>query len=116
MKRGEVWWAALRLPSGSEPGYRRPVTIIQSDEFTASRINTIIAATVTSNMHLALSPGNVSLPKREAGLPRQSVINVSQLLTLNKGDLTERIGRLSHKRIQELDAGLRLVLALPREG
>lgn len=112
MRRGEVWWAALREPGGSEPGYRRPVAIIQSNEFTASRINTVIGAAVTSNTRLAFAPGNVYLRRREAGLSRDSVINVSRLLTLDKAALTERIGRLSTKRLQEIDAGLRLALAL----
>lgn len=112
MKRGEVWWASLRAPSGSEPGYRRPVAIIQSDDFTSSRIDTVVGAVVTSNTRLAFAPGNVFLRRREAGLQRDSVINVSQLLTLDKSVLTERIGRLSPHRLQELEAGLRLVLAL----
>jgi mRNA interferase MazF len=112
MKRGEVWWASLREPTGSEPGYRRPIAIIQSDDFTISQIGTVIAAAVTSNTRLAFAPGNVFLRHREAGLPRDSVINVSQLLTLDKSTLIERIGRLSPRRLQELDAGLRLALAL----
>lgn len=112
MKRGELWWAWLREPSGSQPGYRRPVAIIQSDDFTTSRLATIIGAAVTSNTRLAFAPGNVFLRRREAGLPRDSVINVSQLLTLDKAVLSERIGRLSARRLQELDAGLRLALAL----
>jgi mRNA interferase MazF len=112
MRRGELWWAALREPSGSEPGYRRPVAIIQSDDFNVSRIDTVIGAAITSNTRLAFAPGNVFLRRREAGLLRDSVINVSQLLTLNKAILVERIGRLSPQRLQELDAGLRLALAL----
>lgn len=112
MKRGELWWASLREPTGSEPGYRRPIAIIQSDDFTSSRLHTVIGAAVTSNTRLAFAPGNVFLRRREAGIQRDSVINVSQLLTLNKAALTDRIGRLSPRRLQELDAGLRLVLAL----
>jgi mRNA interferase MazF len=112
MKRGELWWASLREPTGSEPGYRRPLAIIQSDDFTTSQIGTVIGAAVTLNTRLAFAPGNVFLRRREAGLPRDSVINVSQLLTLDKAALTERIGRLSPRRLQELDAGLRLALAL----
>jgi mRNA interferase MazF len=112
MKRGELWWALLRDPTGSESGYRRPIAIIQSDDFTASRLHTVIGAAVTSNTRLAFAPGNLFLRRREAGIARDSVINVSQLLTVNKAVLTERIGRLSLKRIQELDAGLRLALAL----
>lgn len=112
MRRGELWWAALREPRGSEPGYRRPIAIVQSDDFTASRISTVVGAAVTSNTRLALAPGNVLLRRREAGLPRESAINVSQLFTIDKSALTERIGRLSVRRLQELDAGLRLALAL----
>jgi mRNA interferase MazF len=112
MKRGEVWWASLREPGGSEPGYRRPIAIIQSNDFTASSLRTVIGAAITSNKRLAFAPGNVFLRRREAGLIRDSVINVSQLLTVDKGLLTDRIGRLSPKRLEELDTGLRLVLAL----
>lgn len=112
MKRGELWRASLREPTGSEPGYRRPVAIIQSDDFTTSRIGTIVSVAITSNTRLAFAPGNVFLRRREAGLPRDSVINVSQLLTLDKAVLAERIGQLSSVRLQELEVGLRLVLAL----
>lgn len=112
IRRGEVWRASLREPSGSVPGYRRPVAIVQSDDFTESRISTVIAAAVTSNTRLAFAPGNVFLRKQEAGLSRDSVVNVSQLLTLDKGVLTERIGHLSPRHLQELDAGLRQALAL----
>ena len=112
MKRGELWWASLREPKGSEPGYRRPIAIIQSDDFTASHLHTVIGVAVTSNTRLAFAPGNVLLRRREAGLQRESVINVSQLLTVNKTLLTERIGRLSPRRLHELDAGLRTALAL----
>jgi len=112
MRRGELWWATLREPRGSEPGYRRPVAIAQSDDFTSSRIETIIVASITSNTRLAFAPGNIFLRRREAGISRDSVINVSQLLTVNKSALTERIGRLSPKCLDEFEAGLRLVLAL----
>ena len=112
MRRGELWWATLREPRGSEPGYRRPVAIAQSDDFTASRIGTVIVASITTNTRLAFAPGNVFLRRREADLRRDSVINVSQLLTVNKADLTERIGILSPRRLEEFESGLRLVLAL----
>jgi len=112
MRRGELWWATLREPRGSEPGYRRPVAIAQSDDFTSSRIETIIVASISSNTRLAFAPGNIFLRRREAGISRDSVINVSQLLTVNKSALTERIGRLSPKCLDEFEAGLRLVLAL----
>lgn len=94
------------------PGYRRPVVLIQSDVFTASRIRTVLAATLTSNLRLAQAPGNVLLPKEHTGLQRDSVLNVSQLITLDKALLTERIGKLRPKHLRELEAGLRLVLAL----
>lgn len=77
MKRGEVWWADLPEPAGSEPGFRRPVLVVQGDECNRSRIRTVIAAAVTSNTHLAAAPGNVTLPKRSVGLGRESVVNVS---------------------------------------
>ena len=84
MKRGEVWWADLSEPTASEPGFRRPVLILQSDEFNRSRINTVIVAVITSNLNLAAAPGNVTLPKRSANLGRESVVNVSQIVTLDK--------------------------------
>lgn len=112
MRRGEIWWASLPEPSGSRPGYRRPVVLIQSDVFTASRIRTVLAATLTSNVKLAQAPGNVLLPKERTGLQRDAILNVSQLITLDKALLTERIGKLRPKHLQELEAGLRLVLAL----
>ena len=112
IRRGEVWWAALRAPQGSEPGYRRPVVIVQSDDFNRSRIETVIAAAVTSNARLGMAPGNVVLPKKQAGLARNSVVNVSQLLTINKAFLTKRIGTLSPESIRQLDEGIRLVLSI----
>jgi mRNA interferase MazF len=112
MNRGEVWWAALREPQGSEPGYRRPVVIVQSDDFNRSGIHTVIAAAVTSNTRLARAPGNIFVRKKEAGLPRDSVINVSQLITVNKSFLIRRIGRLSRQHCHQLDDGLRLALSL----
>lgn len=112
MQRGEIWWASLRAPTGSDPGYRRPVVVVQADEFTRSRIATVICAAVTSSERLAAAPGNVSLPGRGTGLRAGSVVNVSQLVTLNKAVLTEKIGRVPPASLEELDAGLRLVLAL----
>ena len=112
MKLGEVWWADLPEPSGSEPGYRRPVLIVQSDDFNRSRIQTIIVVAVTSNIRLAGAPGNVELGRRSAGLNRESVVNVSQLLTLDRRYLSERVGRLSTAKLREVQDGLRLVLAL----
>lgn len=112
IKRGEIWWASLPEPAGSEPGFRRPVLIVQADEFNRSRIRTVIAAAITSNMNLAKAPGNVSLPKRSAGLDRDSVINMSQIVTLDRAFLTKRVGTLAREKLCEVDNGLRLVLAL----
>jgi len=112
MKRGEVWWADLPEPSASEPGYRRPVLILQSDEFTRSKIRTVVVVAITSNVRLAAAPGNVSLSRKGAGLNRESVVNVSQILTLDKSFLSERTGKLSQETMSEVDEGVRLVLAL----
>ena len=112
MKRGEVWWADLPEPAGSEPGFRRPVLIVQADDFNRSRIRTVLAAAITSNLAVAHAPGNVPMPRRSAGLERESVINVSQVMTLDKRFLLERAGRLSGSRLRQVEEGLRLVLAL----
>lgn len=112
IRRGEIWWASLDPPRGSEPGFRRPVVVIQSDAFNRSLINTVIVAVITSNTHLAEAPGNVLLSKQESGLPKESVINVSQLLTLDRGYLGEKIGRLASARLVELEEGLRSVMEL----
>lgn len=112
MHRGEVWWAALPEPLGSGPGFRRPVVIGQIDQFNASRINTVIVVAVTSNLRLANAPGNVFLDGASCGLPKDSVLNVSQVLTIDKSSLTEQIGRLPNHTIDAMDTGLRLVLGL----
>jgi mRNA interferase MazF len=111
MKRGEIWWASLPIPEGAEPGYRRPVVIVQADSFNRSRIQTVVVA-ITSNIRLAGAPGNVLLPQREGRLSKESVVNVSQLLTLDRSFLTERVGRVSAASMGAIDEGLRLVLAL----
>ena len=112
MERGEIWWASLPDPVGSGPGYRRPVVIVQSDAFNRSRIQTVIVAAITSNMKLADASGNVRLTRRQSRLPRDSVINISQLLTLDRSLLAERVGRLPQKQLAALEDGLRLVLSL----
>jgi len=112
MQRGEIWWATLRPPTGSEPGYRRPVLIIQSDDFNESRINTVVVAVLTSNLHLKAAPSNVFLSKRSTKLPKDSVANVSQVITLDKSFLTKRISRLSRDKMNLVDDGIRLVLNL----
>ena len=112
MQRGEIWWAVLPSPTASEPGYKRPLLIIQSDDFTRSRISTVIAVVITSNLRLADAPGNVLLPRKSCGLSKRSVANVSQLITVDKSFLTEKAGRLNPQKLREVEAGLRLVLSL----
>ena len=112
MKRGEVWWASLPTPAGSGPGLRRPVVVVQSNPFNESRISTIIIATVTSNLALAEAPGNVRIGKSESGLSKPSVVNVSQVLTIDRSYLTERIRKLPAQVMSRIDDGLKLVLGL----
>jgi mRNA interferase MazF len=112
VERGEIWWATLPAPRSSEPGYRRPVLIVQSNAFNQSRIGTVLAAVITSNTRLGDAPGNVPLERRQSGLPRPSVVNVSQIVTLDKSYLTTRVGRLAERPMQQVDAGLKLVLSL----
>ena len=112
MQRGEIWWATLPSPTASEPDYKRPLLIIQSDDFTPSRIKTVIAVVITSNLRLANAPGNVLLSRKSSSLPKRSVANVSQLITVDKSFLTEKAGRLSPQKLKEVEAGLRLVLSL----
>ena len=111
-KRGEIWWASLPRPTGSGPGLRRPVLVVQSDPFNESRISTVIVAVITSNLKLADAPGNVRIGKRDSGLPRPSVINVSQLITVDRSVLTKRVCVLSANTVEIVDAGLRVVLGL----
>jgi mRNA interferase MazF len=112
MRRGEIWWASLSDPVGSGPGFRRPVLVVQSDDFNESAIRTMICAVVTSNLHLVDAPGNIRLPRKISGLARESVVNVSQLITLDKRLLTARVGRLASETLRNVDAGMRLTLAL----
>ena len=112
MKRGEIWWATLPPPSGSGPGFRRPVLVIQSNPFNDSRISTAIIAVITSNLALADAPGNIRAAKAESGLSKHSVVNVSQILTIDKALLTDRVQPLSAELMQRVDNGLRLVLDL----
>ena len=112
MERGEVWWAQLPEPMASEPGFRRPVLIVQSNAFNRSRIRTIIAVVLTSNLRLAEAPGNVLIPASDSGLPKDSVANVSQVITIDRTFLTDRCGRLPSHLIRSVDEGLRLALYL----
>ncbi len=112
MQRGEIWWATLPDPTGSEPGYRRPVLIVQADTFTRSTIKTVICAAVTSNLQLAAAPGNVRVAARSSGLPRPSVINVSQVAAIDRAFMKDRVKALDAQTMREVDEGLRLVLSL----
>lgn len=112
MRRGEIWWASLPEPAGSGPGFRRPLLIVSANSFNDSGINTVVAAVITSNIRLADAPGNVRLPARGTGLAKPSVVNVSQIITVDKSFLTERIGRLTGRLLVEVDDGLRLVLSI----
>lgn len=112
MKRGEVWWADLADPVGSGSGYRRPVLVIQSKPFNESHIATVIVAVITTNLALGEAPGNVRLSKSESGLPKPSVVNVSQVITVDKNILTEKVKSLPSAVVQRVDEGLRLALAL----
>jgi len=112
IRRGEIWWASLPEPAGSEPGYRRPVLVVQTNEFNEGRIRTVIVLAITSNLRLAGAPGNVLCRTRDTGLARESVINVSQTATVNKARLTQRIAVLPSTLMKEVEAGLRVVLGL----
>ena len=112
IQRGEVWWADLDEPAGSAPGYRRPVLVIQSEAFNRSRIATVVAIILTSNLRLVDAPGNVLLSTRATGLPKQSVANVSQVVTLDRESLVERAGQVDAATMRHVDRGLRLVLSL----
>ena len=114
IRQGDVFWVDLGEPSGSSPGYRHPHVVIQNNIFNKSRINTVVVCVITSNLKRAAAPGNVLLEKGEANLPKQSVVNVSQIFTVDKQDLAERIGTLSLQRIQQILAGINLVLE-PRD-
>lgn len=113
IRRGEIWWADLEPPAGSAPGFRRPVLVVQSDAFNRSSIRTVIAVAITSNVRIAEAPGNVLLSTEHSSLPKPSVANVSQVVTLDRALLTERVTRLSGRLLADVDAGLRLTLSLP---
>ncbi len=112
MKRGEIWWADIPDPMASEPGYRRPLIVIQTDEFNRSRINTVLVVVLTTNLRLADAPGNVLLSAKVSGLPKDSVVNVSQVLTIDKGFLTEKVGKITKSELNKIESGLRLILGL----
>ena len=108
--QGEVWWADLADPVGSEPGFRRPVVVVQGEAFNASSLRTVVCVVLTSNTRWAEAPGNVLLTARTTGLPKPSVANVSQLVTLDRTSLTERTGRLPGSSLELVLAGIDVVL------
>ena len=112
MNRGEIWWAPLPVPKGSGPGYRRPVLVISADSFNRSRLATVIVAVITTNVHLANAPGNVRISGRRTGLSQPSVVNVSQLLTVDRGLLESRAGKLDPSQLESVARGLKLALGL----
>jgi mRNA interferase MazF len=114
MNQGDVFWIELAKPSGSAPGYRHPHVVVQNNLFNRSRINTVVVCALTSNLERAKAPGNVLLSKGEANLPKRSVVNISQIVTVDKSYLGERIGTLSQRRVQEILEGIQLLM-MPRE-
>ena len=109
IRQGEVYWVSLGPPKGSVPGYRHPHVVVQNNVFNRSKIQTVVLCSLTSNLARANAPGNVRLAKGEANLPKASVVNVSHLITLDKSELTEKIGMLSPARLQEVVNGLHLL-------
>ncbi len=114
IKQGDVYWIDLDGPKGSEPGFRCPYVVVQNNIFNKSRINTIVVCALTSNIKRAEVPGNVLLKKGEANLKKESVVNVAQVVTVDRADLTEKTGTLSSSRVHQIIAGLKLVIE-PKE-
>lgn len=112
ISRGEIWWTTLQPPAGSEPGFRRPVVVAQADSYNRSRLNTVLVVAMTSNLDRANDPGNVLVRNQESGLDRHSVINVTNIIALDRAVLERRVGALPPHLMERVDAGLRRVLAL----
>jgi len=112
LERGNIYWADIVTPRGSEPGYRRPIVIISANGFNTSRIGTVLAVAITSNTKLSNAPGNIFLSSEDSGLPKDSIINISQILTLDKSYIGEQITNLPRVVINDLENSLRLVLDL----
>ena len=107
-----MWWADLEEPRGSEPGFRHPILVVQANAFNRSRLSTVVGVMLTSTTRLVQAPGNVLLPAQGTGLPRNSVVNVTQIVTIDEDDLDSRVGQLSPRLMARVEAGLRLVLGL----
>jgi len=112
IERGQIWWADLGEPAGSEPGFRRPVLVVQNDAFNRSRLRTVLAIVLSSNLRLVDAPGNVLIPAKASALPKDSVANVSQIVTIDCDFLTELAGRVRGQQMRDVENGLRLVLDL----
>jgi len=110
VSQGEIWWADLPAPTGSGPGFRRPVVVVQADALNRSRVGTVVCVPLTSNLKWALAPGNVHLPARATGLPKDSVANVSQIISIDKELLTARVGKLSRSNLELVLSGIDTVL------
>ena len=110
--RGEIWWADLPAPTGSRPGKRRPMLVVSADSFNLSRIGTVVAVAISSNLDLAAAPGNVAVPASRSGLSKDSVVNVSQIVTLDKRQLSDRVSALDFDTLAQIEAGLQLALDL----
>ncbi|MBI4699092.1 MAG: type II toxin-antitoxin system PemK/MazF family toxin [Nitrospirae bacterium] len=114
IRQGDIFWIDLGVLHGSEPGYKHPHVIVQNNIFNLSRINTVVVCALTSNLKLSKAPGNILLKKGEGGLKKDSVINISQIITVDKADLVEKIGGLSPARIKQIIDGIKLLIE-PRE-
>ena len=112
IERGQIWTADLGEPEGSEPGYNRPVLIVQTDAFNRSRLHTVIAVVLSTNLRLVDAPGNILIPAKASGLKKDSVANVSQVITIDRDFLTELAGRVRGQFLKDIETGLRLILGL----
>ncbi len=112
VEHGQIWWADLGEPEGSEPGFHRPLLIIQDDAFNRSRLHTVIGVVLTTHMRLLDAPGNVLLPAKATGLPKDSVANVSQVITVDRDFLLEPAGRVRGQLLRDVEHGLRSVFGL----
>ena len=110
VKQGDIFWVDLGVPKGSGPGYRHPHVVIQNNVFNESKINTVVVCALTSNLKRAKAPGNVLIRKGEGNLKKDSVVNISQIITVDKSDLVERIGSLSPSRVKEIIEGVKLLI------
>ncbi|MDH5203323.1 MAG: type II toxin-antitoxin system PemK/MazF family toxin [Nitrospirota bacterium] len=114
INQGDIFWVDLGVPKGSGPGYRHPHVVIQNNIFNESKINTVVVCALTSNLKRAKAPGNVLIQKGEGNLKKDSIVNISQIITVDKSDIIERIGSLSPSRVKEIIEGVQLLIE-PRE-